>query len=375
MAADAITREQVLAFRFVAQGLDRAKGVAADALAVWDLGVQESPAGSAALTLAARAPGGIDDVPDLADQRRFTTVWATRGAPVVLRSGEVQTFAAALWPLDQADAVSRLAGNGQQFRKAELDAIDAIRVTAEAMAGVVTEPMTKGEVSTEVSAIIPDEYITWCRGCQAHHLGDQLMRLAGLPAGLRLVPGASPATLEPIPGWPGVVHHAAGAEALVRAYLQLYGPTSATDVGAFFQTSGKAISSVWPDGLVEVTLDDRKASVPEEDLDELRAATPTTGEVRLLPRSDPWLLARDRELTVPDAAARKVLWPALGWPGAVLLDGEVVAAWRVKGSGPKATLTVDAFTKLSTAVRKAIAREAHGVAVQRGVDEIPITYA
>jgi len=374
VAAVEITRAQALAHRVIAQGLDRPTGVDVKDLPVWDLGLQDSPAGSAALSLASRVPGGFDAVPDLADRRRFTTVWGTRGAPLTVRSGDVADLAAALWPLDAADAVSRLSGNGQQFRKNGQDPIEAIRVAAEAMAGVVDRPMTKGEVSTEVSAIIPDEYITWCRGCQAHHLGDQLMRVAALPAGLRLVPGATPATLEPIPGWKGVVHDQVGAEGLVRSYLQLYGPTAAPDVGAYFQTSGKAVSSVWPDGLVEVRLEGRKAWVPEEDLDALLGAEPTSGLVRVLPRSDPWLLARDRELTVPDAASRKVLWPVIGWPGAVLVDGEVVASWRVKGSGTKVAMTVDPFGKLTKKVTDEIAREAHGIAAQRSVDDLAITY-
>lgn len=376
MTSPAVSREVALAHRLRVQALDRPSVDSAD-LAIWDLGLQESPVGSAAQALAARLPGGIDDVGDLADARRHTTVWATRGAPLIVRSGDVKSFAAALWPIDHADAISRLAGNGQQLRKAGLDPIDAIRVTAEALREVVTQTMTKGEASTEVSARIPDDYITWCRGCQAHHLGDQLMRLAGLPAGLRLVPGASPATLEPIGRWPGVPREQAGADGLVRTYLHLYGPAVPADVGTFLQSSAKAVKSVWPDHLTEVRVDGRKAWLPEEDADDLLDAEPPTGLVRLLPRSDPWLLARDRQATVPDAARRKVLWPAIGWPGAVLVDGEVVAAWRTKAT--KATkgslkLVVEPFTKLSTKVRRAIVDESAHIARSRDAADVAVSF-
>ncbi len=84
-----VTRDQVLAYRVRAQGLDRS---AKDArkLVVWELGLQDSPGGSAALSLAARLPGGAGAVPDLSKARSWVTAWATRGAPVVLRAGDAR---------------------------------------------------------------------------------------------------------------------------------------------------------------------------------------------------------------------------------------------------------------------------------------------
>ncbi len=153
------------------------------------------------------------------------------------------------------------------------------------------------------------------------------MRVAALPAGVRLVPGASPATLEPIARWAGVPRRQEGADELVRAYLHLSGPAAPGDVAAYLQTSVRAVRTVWPDHLAEVSLAGRRAWLPEEDVDDLLTSEPTSGTVRLLPRSDPWLLARDREVTVPGAAHRKVLWPPLPWPGAVWADGEVAISY------------------------------------------------
>jgi hypothetical protein len=65
--------------------------------------------------------------------------------------------------------------------------------------------MTKGEASTDVTQALPDTYAPRCRPCATHHVGEQLMRLAALPGGLRLVSGASPAVLTPIEGRPEVV--------------------------------------------------------------------------------------------------------------------------------------------------------------------------
>ena len=51
---------------------------------------------------------------------------------------------------------------------------------------------------------------------------------------------------------------------------------------------------------------------------------------RLLPSGDTFFLLQgaDRELLVPDAARRAMLWTSRVWPGAVLVDGEVVGTWR-----------------------------------------------
>lgn len=358
-----LTAAQVLARRVAVQDLDRRTAKVAD-LAGWSLGVQDSPAGSAAEALAARLPNGAADVPDLGDARRFTTIWATRGAPLVLRKGDVAGFAAASTPVDAADAVHRLAGNGQMLRKAKVDPRQAIRTTALALREVVTGPTTKGEASEAVTPQLPTGYSAWCRGCDATHVGEQLMRLAGLAGGLRLVPGESPATLTPIHSWDLPPDEPVGAEDLVRAYLHLLGPATHAQTGAFFGTTGAAVGGLWPDDAVAVTVDGHKAWALDGDLDAL-VDSPAPDLVRLLPRSDPWLLARDREVVVPDAARRKVLWPMIGWPGAVLIDGDVAAAWRTKADGSKLTVTMQAFEPIGRRARSAIEDEAAHVAALR----------
>ncbi len=62
--------------------------------------------------------------------------------------------------------------------------------------------------------------------------------------------------------------------------------------------------------------------------------------VRLLGPFDLFLQGRDRDLVVPDPAARKDLWRTLGRPGAVLAGDEVVGSWRPRASGRKLRLAV-----------------------------------
>ncbi len=363
-----VTGAQVLARRFAAQSLDRStKAADATDLAGWALGFQDSPAGNAAEALAVRLAGGAESVPDLADGRRFTTIWATRGAPLTLRKGDVAVFAAASTPVDDADAVHRLGGNGQMLRKARVDPREAIRTTAEALRKIVTGPTTKGEASEAVTPKLPKDYSPWCKGCDTNHVGEQLVRLAGLAGGLRLVPGESPATLEPIPKWKLPPDEPEGFADLIRAYLHLLGPATHAQVGMFFGTTGSAVKNDWPEDAVDVKVDAKLAFALEDDLGLLTDAPKPEG-VRLLPRSDPWLLARDREIVVPDGARRKALWPVIGWPGAVLVDGDVVGTWRTKASGSNLTVNVNAFEPISRNARAVIEDEAAGIASLRDRD-------
>ena len=377
-AVPEVTRAQALAYRVVAQQLDRPGGDVAD-LAVLDLGVQDSPPGSAAASLAARTAAGSEEAeaatPErLDDARRWVTVWAVRGAPHLLRRGDVRPMALATWPADAADAAARLAGYGQGVRKRGGDALAALRSAAEAMAAVVSERMAKGDASGAVTRHGPDDLAEYCRSCGTVHISDQLMRLAALPAGLAVDQSTTPLTLRPIPNWDGVPEAQAGASHLVRAYLRLHGPATPKEVAAYLQTTQAAVKAAWPDAdeLAEVRVDGRTAWVPADRLDALRDA-PEPEVVRLLPRSDPWLMGRDRDLLVPEAAHRKALWPVLGFPGAVLVDGEVAGTWRTRASGKRLDVTVSCFRPLTKPETAAIEDEAARIAALRGHAEATVS--
>lgn len=370
-----VSRAQALAFRARAQQLDRSApaGTEATDLAVVDLGLADTPAGSAALVLAARLPLGA--AVDPYDQRRWASVWGTRGAPHVHRRRDLRPLAAALWPLDAADAAARLAGTGTSFRKHGIDSLDVLAATVAAYEEVVTAEMPKGEASAALTERVPDEAVSWCRGCQAHHLSDQLMRLAALPGGARLVPGHRAATLAPIPRWPGRPEATAGLDDLIVASLRLMGPASKGDVASYLGTTQSALAPAWPDDRVEpVTVDGRKAFVAAADLDALLAAEPVR-LARLLPRSDPWVLARDRVVTVPRKVDQKALWPILGQPGAVLVDGEVVGTWRTRATTTRLDVTVTPFAPVPEARRADVEAEAPGLAAARGLADVTVTWA
>lgn len=376
-----VSRADVLAHRIRAHQLDRSGPTDARDLAIIDLGVQDTPAGSAAQSLAARLPataehatgaGDRADV-DTTDGRRWSSVWGVRGAPHVHRRGDLRALAAALWPVDADDAAARLAGAGTDLRKQGADALEIVALTAAAYAEVVTDEMSKGEASTALTERVPDVAVSWCRSCEAHHLSDQLMRVAALPGGVRLVPGG-PATVAPIPRWPGIPTERTGLGGLIRAYLALNGPTPRGDVAAYVGTTQSALADAWPDDVEVVTVDGRKAVVLSATLDSL-ADAPAPRVTRLLPRGDPWLLARDRALTVPKREDQKVLWPMLGHPGAVLVDGEIVGAWRTKTTAKRLDLTVTPFTSIPTGRRAEVEAEAQRIAATRDREDVRVSWA
>ncbi len=302
-----VERQQVLAYRIAAQGLHRETGDPAE-LETFELGFQDTPTGSAQQAVAAR----LSEVPqaELAGTRPFTLLWAVRGAPHLHRAGGLSNLAAALWPLSDEDAAARMGALGPHLKRVGVPERIALSKTATAFRASVSVPMTKGEASAAITERIPEELSSWCRGCQARHVNDQLMRLAALPAGIRIEPGSAPLTFHRIARWPGVPSKPAGTEALVESYLRLLGPATESDVAGYLGTRGPEVRPVWPEDLIEVRVDGRKTRLPEDRIDALFGAE-RTGLVRLLPPYDPYLQARDRALLLPDKAQRSSLWRGL----------------------------------------------------------------
>jgi hypothetical protein len=352
-----VDRAAVLAYRIAANELHRGDVTPSD-LAVTALGVQDTPVGTARLALAARTTAVLDD-------DRLALVWSTRGAPHLHRRADLPAVAAALWPLSDADARSRIVSS--KIREGARLGLAAFDVTAKALRDVVTAPMAKGAVSGALSAVIPPSLTFWCEPCGSQHLSGALFQQAGLAGGTQLVPGASGTTLAPIDGWPGPPAAAEGTSELVRTYLRLLGPATAIEAAKFLGTTRTELLAVWPStGLAEVTVDGRSCWLPEDSVPGLLGPPPPP-DVRLLPAGDPFLQARDREFLVPDKARHAEVWKILGNPGALLADGDIAGTWRAKMAGRKTLeLTVTPFEPLPSQLRRAVTEEAERIATARG---------
>ncbi len=359
-----VDRGRVMAYRLAALGLaDRGDGRPGD-LPVLDLGVQEYTPGSVQVALAARTDAALDD-------DRLLTVWAARGAPHLHRRRDLKALVQALWPVSDADAATRI--KSAQVPQAGKLGIRAFALTAQAFRRVVRSSMPRGEVSTQVSRLVPEELVYDCRACEARHIAGNVWQHSGLAGGIEVQSRGRDASLGPIRDAPPQPTENAGIATLITTYLRLLGPATPVEIGRYLGSSTAEMKKVWPGGLAEVRVDGRRAWLPAESLAELSSAEPAPG-VRLLPPMDPLLQARDRDLLVPDRARQKEVWKVLGNPGALLLDGEIAGVWRAKMAGrARVDLTVQPFGTLSAKARKAVEEEAAVVARARGAAAATVT--
>ncbi|HEX2314260.1 MAG TPA: crosslink repair DNA glycosylase YcaQ family protein [Thermomonospora sp.] len=358
-----VDRARVMAYRVAAHELDRD---AAGEPAVLDVGVQDTPAGTAVVALAARGWTVPDD-------GSLVLTWSVRGAPHLHRRADLTAVAEALWPLGDADATTRITST--RMKEGAALGVAAFRAAAEAMREVVTAPLPKGEVSRAVSDRVPPELTYWCEACGAQHISGALFQQVGVAAGTRLVPGGRGTTLAPVDGWPGVPREAAGTDRLLAAYLRLQGPAAPADLAGFLGTTVTAVRPAVPDGLAEVRVDGRPRLLPADRVEALRSAAPPRG-VRLLPASDPFLQTRDRDLLVPDRARHKAIWRPLGSPGVLLADGEIRATWRARTAGRgRLDVTVTPFEPLAAPARAETERRAARLAAARGAADVRVVWA
>jgi DNA glycosylase AlkZ-like len=146
---------------------------------------------------------------------------------------------------------------------------------------------------------------------------------------------------------------------LARRYLHVFGP--ATSVGfarwAGISRSSAAAAFTSLDGsLLPVRSPLGEEWLLADDEPAVRAAETAAAPARLLPSGDAYFLldGAERELLVPRADRRERLWTPRVWPGALLVDGEIRGTWR----RAQHTLRVDAWARLSRAMRDAIEAEA-----------------
>ena len=146
---------------------------------------------------------------------------------------------------------------------------------------------------------------------------------------------------------------------LARRYLHVFGPTTPE---AFAQWAGipkrRGIEAF--DGLAGALTRVRTpvgdAWILADDEPTFLGAPGAAPAARLLPSGDAYFLLQgaDRELLIPDADRRSALWTPRVWPGAVLVEGEVIGTWRRANS----TVTVQPWRRLSRTARDAVELEA-----------------
>jgi hypothetical protein len=148
---------------------------------------------------------------------------------------------------------------------------------------------------------------------------------------------------------------------LARRWLHVAGPSTpaafARWAGIAPRASRLVFEALGP-GLRPVRTPLGEAWILATDEAAFRTASSAPGSpapARILPSGDPYLMAGDRELLVPDAGNRRELFPpGTVWPGGLMVGGELVGTWR-RAAG---RMTVRLWRRLSRRERQAVAAEA-----------------
>jgi hypothetical protein len=105
---------------------------------------------------------------------------------------------------------------------------------------------------------------------------------------------------------------------------------------------------------------------------EMRATPGSDAPARLLPSGDAYYLLQgdERTLLVPDAKRRAELWTTRVWPGAVLVDGDVVGTWRRANE----KVSIQTWRRLKPVERDAVVEEAESLPLSGLPGPIRITW-
>ncbi len=164
---------------------------------------------------------------------------------------------------------------------------------------------------------------------------------------------------------------------LARRYLHVLGPATAAGFAHWAGVKPRSAAATFEalgDRLVGVETPVGPAWMLAEDVTAARQSpSDQDGPARLLPSGDAYYLrwGADRDLLVPDAQDRDELWTSRVWPGALLVDGEIVGTWR--RSGVDVDLT--GWHRLTTRQRDAIEAEAAALPIVNDDAEIRVRWS
>jgi len=320
-----LSREQILAHRRRAGALDARLARTDDAVhrAAW-AGLTDSTPRAAVLSLHARMSGTT-----AADWEHpaLVQVWGPRFSAYAVHRDDVEVFTLSRWPADAAR---------QRYAVDLADRLDAFLDGREIRYGEAGRALDVHPNQLRYATTTGRVLIRW--------------------------DGARQPTVRMAPP-PGIGHGEARAE-LLRRYLHVLGPGTADGFGEW---AGLRASSARPalaglaGEMVPVRTPVGDGWILAADEPSFRAAPDAPDAVRLLPSGDAYYLlqGRERELLVPGAEHRPLLWTSRVWPGAVVVGGDVVGTWRRADR----TVAVSPWQPMRPAVRAAVEAEAASLPV------------
>jgi hypothetical protein len=315
-----LTRPQILAFRRGVGALDERLPRGRDSLrrAAW-AGLQDSMPRAALVSIHARVAG---TGPSTWEDQSLVQVWGPRYHAYVVAARDLPVF-----------TLGRLPEGGTTRRTAD-------------------------DLAARLHAFLGDARMRYDEAGQGIGVHGNALRYAALTGTVAIRwEGARLPTVWTVPP-PEIDPRRAGLE-LARRYLHIFGPTTPEAFAQWAgvgQRRGSEAFDALGRSLTAVRTPVGDAWILARDEPTFRAAPASATPARLLPSGDAYFLLQgaDRELLVPDAGRRDLLWTPRVWPGGVLVEGEVVGTWR----RAEATVTVQPWRRLSRAARDAVEMEA-----------------
>ncbi len=212
--------------------------------------------------------------------------------------------------------------------------------------------------ATQLHALLGGQRMTYGEAGRALGVRPNSLRY-GAPTGRILMrwDGARQPTVWTVPP-PDVEPRTASLE-LARRYVHVFGPTGPESFASWAGISpkrGQAIFDGLGRSLTAVRTPIGEGWILSRDESDFSVAHGTPAPARLLPSGDAYFLLQgaDRELLVTDPRRRAALWTSRVWPGAVLVEGEILGTWRRADN----KLSIQTWRRLSRSARDAVESEA-----------------
>jgi hypothetical protein len=318
-----LTRTQILAFRRRVGALDERlpRGSRSLRRAAW-VGLQDSMPRAALLSIHARVAG---TQPSTWEDPSLVQLWGPRYSAYVVAARDLAVF-----------SLGRLPDDTKGLGVAE-------------------------DLAARLAALLGGARMPYAEAGRA--LGEPPNRLRyAAPTGTVVIrwDGARQPTVWTVP--PPEADAAAARSELARRYLHIFGPTTPkafTEWAGIASRQGEAAFDALHGSLTPVQTPIGDGWILTRDEPTFRDTAGTPAPARLLPSGDAYFLLQggDRELLVPDADRRRELWTPRVWPGALLVEGEIVGTWRRAHE----TVTIQTWRRLSRLARDAVEAEAESL--------------
>jgi hypothetical protein len=217
------------------------------------------------------------------------------------------------------------------------------------------------DLATRLRAVLGTGPMRYDEAGQALGVHGNMLRYAALTGTLAIRwEGARLPTVWIVP--PPEIEAKEATLELARRYLHVFGPATPEGFSRWAGIGVRKAAGAFDDldsARVSVETPAGDAWLLAEDEPRIREPAGPAAPARLLPSGDAYFLLQgaDRELLVPDAGRRGALWTPRVWPGALLVEGELVGTWR-RAQG---TVTIETWRRLSPAARDAVEAEAESL--------------